>query len=47
VKPATLDKLVILKDNQGSDVDDKPAQCAASRQTAKFKNGHVTITTHI
>jgi len=28
-------------------VADKPARRAAPRQTAKFKNGHVTITTPI
>jgi len=26
---------------------DEPTQCTASWQTAKFKNGHVTITTPI
>jgi len=32
---------------QGSTVADKPARRAASRQTAKFQNGHVTVTTPI
>jgi len=37
-----------MKDStQVSAVTDRPMQRAALRQTAKFKNGHVTITTPI
>ena len=32
---------------QGSDVADKPVRRAASQQTAKCKNGHVTINTPV
>ena len=36
--------MCVCLNQQGSAVADKPALLAASRQTAKFENGHVTIT---